>query len=371
MGTCPTPRRIRLVQRTILSIFPAPPSSKKAVNRAGKAIASGTAIDSDYALVDQWRAAHGYVINTFQIFFKRRIETIECGAEFAQRLKRRNTVIDKISRTHPDGSLLMGDVTSMHDFAGCRLIFNSVDELNNFRKYVHSSASMGNVYHKLRHDLDKYDYIAHPKPSGYRGIHDVFSHHPRPHRRKVPASTPWQGLFVEVQYRTRVQHAWATALEISDIIDGQRTKFDLTESKRVRFFAVASELLARKYEGISNSLTNLNYDDIINEFNDLENELGILRRLEALRQSIGFEKIKIHNVLNIMKNENEEMRLEIENFKNSALAIKRATELEADENSINAVYVRADNPAQARSAYRNYFNDPVDFVKLVKDALRA
>ena len=360
---------VHLLRWPALSIFPPPPESKGAVNRAGKAIANGNAEDSDFALVDQWRAAHGYVINTFQIFFRRKITSRKYEVEFAQRLKRRKTVIDKISRTKPDGSPLMGDVTSMHDFAGCRLIFNSLFELNSFRKYVHSQDSMRNVRHKLRHDPKKYDYISSPKPSGYRGIHDVFSHYPRSHRRDFAASTPWHGLYVEVQYRTRVQHAWATALEISDIIDGQRTKFDLTESKRVRFFALASEILSRKYENLSNALTDLDYESIVKDFSNLETELGILKRLEVLKEAGGFEKIKIHNVLNITSTKTDAVILEVESFKNAALAIQRATELEADADSINAVYVRADNPAQARSAYRNYFNDPVDFVKLVKNAL--
>lgn len=352
-----------------LSIFPEPPKSKSAVNRAGKAIAKGGAKPEDYILVDQWRASHGYVINTFQIFFKRRIESTGSNAEFAQRLKRRNTVLDKITRTRPDGTSLMGDVTSMHDFAGCRLIFPSIDELNAFREYVHSSKGMANVLHRLRHDLGKYDYISSPKASGYRGIHDVFSHHPRPHRRNGAVSTPWHGLSVEVQYRTRVQHAWATALEISDIIDGQRTKFDLTESKRVRFFAIASEILARKYENIANSMQDLTYSQLVFEFKKLESELGILQRLEALKQASGFEKIKVHNVLNIVRSKSGETSLEVENYTNSALAINRTMQLEADPDSINAVYVRADKPSQARSVYRNYFNDPVDFVKLLKDAL--
>ena len=352
-----------------MSIFPPPPASKKAVNRAGKAIAKKMAKPEDYALVDQWRAAHGYVINTFQIFFKRRIEAMNSPAEFAQRLKRRNTVIDKISRKHPNGRPLMADVTSMHDFAGCRLIFPSIKDLHAFRAYVHSAKSMANVVHKLRHKPDKYDYIAHPKTSGYRGIHDVFSHHPRPHRRDGAASEPWHGLSVEVQYRTRVQHAWATALEISDVIDGQRTKFDLTENDRVRFFALASEILARNYEELTNSFQEFETSDLIREIKILENRLNILGRLEALKQTGDFEKIRIHNVLNIVKTVNHEIILRVETFKNSALAIERSTELESDPNCINAVYVRAENPAQVRTAYRNYFNDPVDFVKLLKDVL--
>ncbi len=353
------------------STYPPPPSSKREINRAGKAIANGSGTAKDLELVDQWRAAHGYVINTFQIFFKRRIEKFSASIEFAQRLKRRSTVIDKITRRHPDGRPLMSDVTSMQDFAGCRLIFDTLSDLENFRDFVHSAKSMEHVIHSLRHDRAKYDYIAHPKSSGYRGIHDVYAHHPRAHRRGRKESEPWQGLLVEVQYRTRVQHAWATALEISDIVDGQKTKFDLDGTERVKFFAYASEILARFHEGIANAMIELETDQLCEMFFDLESRLGILQRLHALKASGGFDKIKRHNVLNVYKGENDSLSLEVLTFSSPTDAIEKASQLENDANSLNAVYVRADNPSQVRSAYRNYFNDPVDFVRLVNEALKA
>jgi putative GTP pyrophosphokinase len=351
--------------------YPAPPKSKREVNRAGKAIAEGKGEEADLDLVDQWRASHGYAINTFQIFFKRRIEKMNPTIEFAQRLKRRSTVIDKISRRHPDGRPLMSDVTSMQDFAGCRLIFESLEDLTQFRDYVHSSKSMEHVAHKLRHDPSKYDYIHHPRASGYRGIHDIYSHFPRAHRRESKESEPWQGLLVEVQYRTKVQHAWATALEISDIVDGQKTKFDLDDSDRVRFFALVSEILARHHEGISNAMVETETEALCKEFSDLEKKLGILQRLHALKVAGGFDKIKRHNVLNVYREADDTLGLEVLTFASPADAIDKASELESSAESLNAVYVRADNPAQVRSAYRNYFNDPVDFVRLVNEALEA
>jgi putative GTP pyrophosphokinase len=221
-----------------MSTYPSPPGSKREVNRAGKAIANGSEVDEDFRIVDQWRAAHGYVINTFQIFFRRRIQKANLSIEFAQRLKRRSTVIDKITRRHADGRPLMSDVTSMQDFAGCRLIFDSLEDLTRFRDYVHSSKSMEHVIHKLRHELSKYDYIHSPKFSGYRGIHDVYAHYPRAHRRGSKESQPWHGLLVEVQYRTRVQHAWATALEISDIVDGQKSEIRFGRYGQGKVFCV-------------------------------------------------------------------------------------------------------------------------------------
>lgn len=346
--------------------FTQPPASRSQVRNAGKAVAEGRATPMDYELIDQWRAAHSYVLNTFKVWFRRRIDHSPMKAEFAQRLKRRNTVLDKLQRLKPDGSPLIRDVTSMQDFAGCRLIFETIDDLNTFRSDLLSARSLSNVNHKLKHsDLNKYNYIEHPKTTGYRGVHDVFLHHPRPHRKGDASSEPWQGLMVEVQYRTRAQHAWATALEISDIMDRQRTKFGHGDDARGVFFAMASEIIARRHEGITRAYSDMSSSELEDRFGALEGELGILQRLGAMREFEEFDKLRKHNVLNIVANDSGGYSLDVEVFANSEQAVARASQLEASGQSINAVYVTGE-PKQLRSAYRNYFNDPVDFVNLLK-----
>lgn len=345
--------------------YPEPPSNKSLIRKAGQAISSGTASDDDYQLVDQWRAAHGYVINTFQAWLKGHINKQSFDIEFAQRLKRRNTVIDKLLRKEKDGTPLISDVAGMHDFAGCRMIFNNVTQLNQFRDYMHSSAVMKNVEHVLRHNRDKYNYIEKPKLTGYRGIHDVYKHFPRGSSRKEEKK-PWDGLLVEIQYRTRAQHAWATAVEISDILDGERTKFELDQSVRGKFFALASEIIARDHESYKRAFGERGTADLQRELRELESRLGILQRLELLKQFEDEGSLQKHNVLNIIRTENGIFALEVIPFKTAAPAIEKATELEASPTSVNAVYVRSDNPKQLRSAYRNYFYDPVDFVKLIQ-----
>ena len=345
--------------------YPEPPASKSAVKRAGQAIADNKADNADYLLVDQWRASHGYVINTFQAWLKRHINKKEYYVEFAQRLKRRNTVIDKLQRVNSNGDPLIKDVSAMHDFAGCRMIFNNLDQLNDFRDYIHSSNVMRNVEHTLRHDPDKYNYIANPKFTGYRGIHDVYKHFPRGTKRQQ-LKKPWDGLLVELQYRTRAQHAWATAVEISDLLDGERTKFELETSERGKFFAIASEIIARRHENIANAFIEIETTDLQAELQRLEGKLGILRRLELLKQFEDEESLQNHNVLNIYRKDDGSLELEVLPFASAAPAIAKASELEASASSLNAVYVRSDNPKQLRSAYRNYFYDPVDFVKIIQ-----
>ena len=94
--------------------------------------------------------------------------------------------------------------------------------------------------------------------------------------------------------------------------------------------------------------------------------MGILRRLELLKQFEDEENLQNHNVLNIHRKKDGALELEVLPFKTAALAIAKASELEASEESVNAVYVRSDNPKQLRSAYRNYFYDPIDFVKIIQ-----
>ncbi|WP_368622735.1 RelA/SpoT domain-containing protein [Paraburkholderia sp. BR13444] len=219
-----------------------PPKTNRQYGRAGKAISEGKALPQDYDLVDTWRASHGYVINTFQIWIKRHISRKGFNVEFAQRLKRRNTVVDKLGRKDSNGEFLIADVSGMHDFAGCRMIFDNIEDLHEFRAYMHSQTVMKNVKHVLRYPAEKYNYIEHPKSTGYRGIHDVYRHLPRGSEREE-GKKPWDNLLVEIQYRTRAQHAWATAVEISDLVDGERTKFEMNATKRGRFFAIASEII--------------------------------------------------------------------------------------------------------------------------------
>ncbi len=225
---------------------------------------------------------------------------------------------------------------------------------------------MKNVNHVLRYPREKYDYIQEPKFTGYRGIHDVYRHLPRGSER-AENKKPWDGLMVEIQYRTRAQHAWATAVEISDLIDGERTKFEMDQSKRGKFFAIASEIIARKHEHVERAFLEVSTVELQEQLQDLEDELGILQRLSALKQFEDEEKLQEHTVLNVFQNPDGTTGLEVIPFKNSGDAIAKATELETLGLSLNAVYVRASNPKQLRSAYRNYFNDPIDFVKIIQE----
>lgn len=175
-----------------------PGGSKSRVTRAGEHIRRGVATPADLLVVEEWRAAHRAVLNTFQSILRNRTKNTKISV--AQRHKRKMTIFDKLTRL-PEMQL-----ARMDDVAGCRLIFRSIEELYAFRENFHSAR----FNHKLRNAADKYDYIKMPKQTGYRGIHDVYEYNVN-----SEAGNALAGLYIEIQYRTLVQHAWATALRLS------------------------------------------------------------------------------------------------------------------------------------------------------------
>jgi putative GTP pyrophosphokinase len=73
-----------------------PGGSKSRVNRAGENVRNGNATSDDLRVIDEWRAAHRGVLNTFQAILRNR--TRGTGITVAQRHKRKRTIFDKLLR---------------------------------------------------------------------------------------------------------------------------------------------------------------------------------------------------------------------------------------------------------------------------------
>ncbi len=76
------------------------------------------------------------------------------------------------------------------------MVFGTFDELEAVRNSMHNARWR----HSLTHETNRYDYIKNPKPTGYRGIHDVYEYNVN-----SVGGIPWNGLKVEIQYRTLPQ----------------------------------------------------------------------------------------------------------------------------------------------------------------------
>lgn len=343
-------------------IYPTYP--KSAVNRAAKNLTMAMIEQKDLPkqdeqIIENWRASHSHVLNTWQVILRRRTKGKKII--FAQRLKRRNTIYDKLVR-YPKMNL-----ARMHDIAGCRLIFRNEEELMNYMNDLHSSTQFK---HKLKKQECK-NYIEQPKESGYRGIHDVYLYESK---KGSDRSDKWNGLSVEIQYRTIYQHAWATAVEVADSINCERSKFSQGNEKQLLFFKLASEIIARAYENRLSCVPNLTNEQLIKSFNDIENEIKLLDKLKQLKA--------IHNHKDKILKKNAIIVFDVSNgigkitrlftYKNLKSANKHYFILEKQYPNSDIVLVSSSDKkfaASIKNAYRNYFVDTKDFTKYVEDGI--
>ena len=238
----------------------------------------------------------------------------------------------------------------MHDLAGCRVIFESLNELYDFRRQI-----FDRKWEHERTSGEKYNYIDTPKVTGYRGIHDVYKT-----RLRQAAAQPWSGLMVEIQYRTEVQHAWATAVEVADTLQGRRIKFDRDGD---RFFQLCSEVLARKYEGMKSCLPEVSDKNLLKELATHEKNHGTLGFLGELREEdIDFSK---SSYLVLILDE----KMEVATFDDPISALEYRTKMEKEKSQANVVYVSAENPTAIKKTFQNYFKNTRDFVEMIRKSL--
>ncbi len=157
-----------------------------------------------FDVLDNFRAAHAFPMHTIQNNLRDRANDIAKDSIVVQRLKRLNSIWKKLDRFN------MMRLWDMQDIGGCRAI---VGNLNHVQQLVKSYKSSS-----IRHILaGEKDYIQKPRDSGYRSRHLIY-------RYVSDRNEIYNGLKIEIQIRTPLQHAWATTVETVDTFTKQALK---------------------------------------------------------------------------------------------------------------------------------------------------
>ena len=162
--------------------------SRSAIDKIGEKLRSYTISEEEYLeaidSLNNWRKNHGEIMDFYlDECYKIATNTKNDHIIVFARLKRLVTILDKIINRQPEMRL-----SSLQDVAGVRVIVSNIDELNAIEEEIR----------KLPGFIKCTNYIDLPKPDGYRGKHFIFKK---------------DGMFVEIQLRTYLQHLWATAVE--------------------------------------------------------------------------------------------------------------------------------------------------------------
>lgn len=333
--------------------------SRSKIIRAGKTIKDISSTEDQLkeatAIIDNWRAAHAYPLHVIYNHL-RRMANNRPNIIVAERLKRLDSIINKLKR-EPTMSLW-----TMQDLGGCRYIVPEIRDVYDSAKRYESS--------RKRHmKVNEYDYISAPKSSGYRSYHVVYEY-------KSDANETYnKNMMIEIQFRTHLQHIWATAVETMGLFTKQAIKSGQGTDDVKRFFSLVSSLFAIKENCPTVPGTPTDIKEIISEIKEINSRCNYIDMLSAIRVAVEDQDSKHFQQQGyyiLILNYNVRM-LRVKHFKPSQL--ETATEIYQNiertraESKIDAVLVRVDSFKTLKSAYPNYFSDIGEFIDLVKSYL--
>jgi hypothetical protein len=336
-----------------------PHHSREAVRRAGKAFIDPATTPTDRelarAVINNWRSAHGFPLNSVQMVLRNKVRRLSSADPVvAQRTKRLPSIRRKLERFDKM------DLPRMHDIGGCRAVLEDIAEVRAIEATYIGGKSRSR-YLIGRHD----DYIQNPKPDGYRGVHVVVNY------QGQGVQHCWTGLSIEVQLRTKMQHAWATALETVDTFTRQALKSNVGDPEWMRFFALmGAEVAYREGEPLV-PYTPADTAERRTEIRRLARKLRVVERLSAYGETVRVleeqttRKDERHFLLDL---DVEKGMLAVRTYSNSAAAEEFYSALEGEAGTErDIVLVAVGSMSALRRAYPNYFLDTSVFLDIVRD----
>ncbi len=338
-----------------------PQYSKKQVDAAGAtlvtALSSEVDLEDAYTVINNWRSSHSVPLNIFRRTLRQNTERRDNNCLVAQRIKRLSSIDLKL-RIFP--TMKLGQ---MQDIGGCRAVVNSVDTVMDLLRLYKGSKTGSTLDH-----VD--DYIANPKRSGYRGVHLIYRYH-------SSKNELYNGLKIEIQLRSKLQHAWATAVETVGSFVRQALKSSMGEQEWLRFFALmGSAMAAREYTPLVPN-TPEEHKDLIEELRDYVQRLDIVTRLRAYGtalMTLNQPGATVDAKYFLLELDPTAKQLSVTGFKANELD-RASKQYLAAERSItrqpgaDAVLVSVDSLASLRRAYPNYFLDTSLFVDALNEAI--
>lgn len=346
--------------------------SRAAIDRAGRTLLrediSPEAADAAWEALANWRSVHAFPLNTVTMDLRQKVKRVARGALVVQRLKRARSMLAKLSK---ESSMRL---TQMQDIGGCRAVVGSINEVYAIRDQYRQSRS-------LHEFVAEDDYIANPKPSGYRSLHLIY-------RFKSKGHPQYNRLMLEVQLRTVTQHAWATAVETVSAVIGQALKASEGERNWLLYFQNAGTALEYTENSTLAAQRGVTRGTIARELQRLGKQLDVRNKLSAYRDALkaterSGSKEAAYFLLVLLPDQHE---LQIRSFsrRQAEEAYREYERYErllplhppgkqlplfpelSDYSGAQAVLVGADSLRSIRESYPNYYLDTKVFLEKIE-----
>ena len=289
-----------------------------------------------------YNALHVWRSTLITKFKKHRIENL-----MYQRIKRTPSIKLKLEKM---------DLTidKMQDIAGIRIVVDNIDNVYSIGSIIRSMENSLNFQSQFKKEND---YIKKMKDSGYRSYHIIYNWNYKKEQNKQ--------CFIEIQVRTKVQHSWATAVEVLGFYKKQHLKQGVGDKE------------------IRNILVDLSKCFELIEKKEINQKL-FKKTIDSIKKSKIIDKLKAFTIASnqihddIKNNKKQKIFLIKIDFKNKwvsrkgfnkeELAINEYVNLEKlkDEN-IDVVLVSIEDIKYLKEAYPNYFLDTKDFISNIEN----
>ena len=364
--------------------------SKGEVDRAGRVLVENNVSKTERAAalsaINNWRAIHGYPLHLFTKTLKRRAHQVDGNAVIAQRLKRLHSITVKLRLPRNKNMKL----SQMQDIGGCRAIMPSMYQVR-LMVEQYERAIAKNPSHKKGKQLElggiappvvkeekvptrtefveRYDYIKEPKPDGYRSFHYVFRYRTTSDEKK-----DYDGLRIEIQIRSKLQHIWATAVEAVGTFTETAIKSGFGDIRWKRFFALMGTVIALREGCPPVPDTPTDERALVHELRTLYDDLQVemvLAGISATVELVGAEPTAQAYLLVL---DADRKTLEIRSFKQNEMEMASqeyllVEEKYSDNPRVQAVLVSVDSLAMLPSAYPSFHLDTREFLELVQSVV--
>lgn len=334
-----------------------PKFSREKVRQAGKALIKSNVKSKEFKeavpVLHNWRSAHAFPMQIMLDLLRKNAIRIDKRALAVQRLKRASSILQKLYRE--EGMSL----SRMEDIAGCRAVVDNSLYVNRLHESLKKSRTK-NILHRER------NYIENPKESGYRGIHLVFKYN--------GGKESYKNLTAELQLRSKIQHSWATAVEVVGTFTKQALKASSGEAIWLNFFKYASV----EFSKLEKTTIDSRYDgvDTLSKLKEYIDELGLHKRLSAFKVAV--DKLSTESGSGagyyILLLDLEKRMLSFNRFPKSELSeatnfYDQEEEKHRTDNTKDLVLVSATSLRDLKKGYPNYFSDTENFEKYLAKVL--
>ncbi len=336
-----------------------PQFTKPQINWAGRALVSVTVSDDERGealrIINNFRSSHSFPLNAFRQTLRNKALQVDSGCLVAQRIKRLSSISFKLRR-FPTMNL-----SQMQDIGGCRAIVSTTRGVNSLHRLYRES--------DLKHSLVRTDdYLAQPKASGYRSIHLIY-------RYRSDKKETYNGLQIEMQLRSKLQHVWATAVETVGTFLQQSLKASRGSDDWLRFFMLMGSAIAVQERAPIVPDTPTSKTELVKELRQYIQRLDVENSLQTYQTSLQALDIpqlkKAHYFL--LELRPGEGKLTVRGFSGAELDQATTAYLDVERSlkgpGSEAVLVSVDSVDSLRRAYPNYFLDTKVFLETMRAAI--